>query len=353
MTARLMGASLAALFVSTLPANAEAPRVVASIAPVHSLVASVMEGAGAPELLITSNVSPHDFALRPSDLRKIANADLVVWIGESLETYLVRPLETEGAPHLELLEAEGVDAHPYDEEEDAHDEHAAHGDHAHDEHGHDEHAAEEEHAAHDEHGHDEHGHDEHAEEEHAAHDDHGHGHDHFGLDPHIWLDPVRAAAIVNAVAERLAEIDPENAALYAANGAETVARLEALNADAAARLADHGDTPFVTFHDAYSYFVERYGLNQVGQLTVDPERRPGAATLRTLRETIQELGAACAFSEPQFDAAAVATLAGDADIRVGELDPLGFGIEPGPGLWEELFVKNTEAVVACLTASDA
>src|SRR5688500_10128288 len=97
-------------------ARAEAPNVVASIAPVHSLVASVMQGVGEPTLLIPASVSEHDYALKPSDVRAIAGADLVVWVGESLETYLVRPLATEGVANLELIEAPGIEPHAYGED---------------------------------------------------------------------------------------------------------------------------------------------------------------------------------------------------------------------------------------------
>jgi zinc transport system substrate-binding protein len=303
MQANLFGASLLGLLLATAAAHAEAPRVVASIAPIHSLVAAVMQGVGTPELLIPAEVSEHDYALKPSDLRKIANADLVIWIGESLETYLVKPLETEGVADLALIEAEGIEPHAY---EDAHEEH----------------------------------------EDEAEEDEHGH--DHLGLDPHVWLDPVRTVAIVNAVAERLSEIDRENADLYAANAGLAVAALRALNSELSARLAPLGNKPFVTFHDGYSYFVERYGLNQVGQLTVHPEQRPGAATLGELRATIAEEQVACVFAEPQFDPGAIRSLAGDAAMRVGVLDALGAGLEPGPTLYGALLRKNAAAVAACL-----
>jgi zinc transport system substrate-binding protein len=322
MKAKLFGVSLVAMLALAAPAHADAPRVVASIAPLHSLVAMVMEGVGEPELLIPAALSVHEYALKPSDVRKVAQADLVVWIGESLESYLVKPLQTEDVANLELIDAEGIDAHSYGAEDD----------HKHDEHHAAEHGAEE--------------HEEHlAAEEHE--EEHGHHH-HAGLDPHIWLDPVRAIAIVKAVGERLSAIDPDDADLYETNVRLAVASLEALDSDIDTQLAPLGDKPFVTFHDAYSYFVERYGLDQVGQLMVEPEQRPGAATLSALRTTIASEGVSCAFAEPQFDAGAVRAMAGDEDMRVGTLDPLGVGIEPGPMLYGTLLRKNADAVGSCL-----
>jgi zinc transport system substrate-binding protein len=303
-----------ALFCMGGAAHADVPDVVASIAPIHSLVASVMEGVGEPELLIPAEVSEHDYALKPSDVRKIAGADLVVWVGESLESYLVKPLETEGVPDLELLEAPGVDPHPYGKAEERGEETEA--------------LVEEGHGGEDE-------------EE----------HEHLGLDPHIWLDPVRAQAIVNAVAEKLAEIDPENADRYRANAAETAADLAALDAEIRQRLLPLAGKPFITFHDGYSYFVARYGLNQVGELAVHPESRPGAATVRALRDTIASEGVACAFAEPQFDPGALQALAGDARMTIGALDALGAGIEPGSTLYPALLRKNAEAAEQCLSST--
>ena len=297
-------------------AQAEVPNVVASIAPVHSLVASVMQGVGEPTLLIPANVSEHDYALKPSDLRAIAGADLVVWVGESLETYLVRPIETEVVANLELIDAPGVEPHPYGEG----------GGHQHEEHEHEGEAGVQEHGA---------------EEDHA--------HEHTGLDPHVWLDPLRAQAIVKAVADALANLDAENAERYRANANATIAELAALNDEVAARLAPVAEKPFVTFHDGYSYFVERYGLNQVGEVAVHPERMPGAATVAALRETMAGEGVACAFTEPQYDAGAIQSLAGDIAIKVGALDALGAGLEEGPSLYTALIRKNAAAVEACLS----
>lgn len=308
-------------------AHAEAPKVLASIAPVHSLVSMVMEGVGQPELLVPATASDHDFAMKPSDLRKIAAADLVVWIGESLEAYLAKPLETEGTADLELIDASGIDARPFAG------------------------MAGDGHAPADT---GEHGREASADEADGAADGLAqaeageHGHEHSGLDPHVWLDPVRAQAITGAVAGKLAELDPENAARYRQNAAAAVAALAELDAEIVSRLAPVGGKPFITFHDGYSYFVQRYGLRQVGQLTVDPEQRAGAASVRALRDEVAAQGVTCAFVEPQFDAGVIETLAGETGMKIGVLDALGADLEPGSSLYSGLLRKNTKAFEACL-----
>lgn len=297
-----MAALLAAWVLAVGPARAEPPNVVASIAPVHSLVASVMLGVGSPRLLVPAGANEHDYALRPSDMRAIAGADLVVWVGESLESYLLQPIRTEGVAELRLLEVPAVEPHPFG----------------------------------------------------PPPDDHGSGHDHAAggavMDPHVWLDPLRAKVIVLAVAEALAERDAAHSATYRRNAAATAAALDALHAEIALRLAPLAGRPFVTFHDGYAYFVRRYGLAQAGQMLVH-EQRPGAATVQALRATIAEEGVACAFAEPQFDADALRQIAGDTDLSVGTLDALGAALEPGPDLYAEMLMRNVREVEACLSSS--
>jgi zinc transport system substrate-binding protein len=291
--------------------HASPPEVVVSIAPLHSLVASVMQGVVEPRLLVPANASDHDYALKPSDLRMIAGADLVVWVGEPLETYLAKPLRTEGVRTLGVIDAAGVEPHPYGPE--------------------DEHSSEESGS-------------QHAEVEH----DHQHGHDHVGLDPHVWLDPLRARAIVTAAEAELVEIDGANAASYRRNAAAAIARLDALDAEIRKQLAPFAGRPFITFHDGYSYFVERYGLNQVGQVSVQPEQQAGAASVAALKDMVANERVVCAFAEPQFDAGSMRTLAGESEIRVGVLDAIGADLELGPALYEALLRNNAAAVAACL-----
>ena len=315
MKRELRSACLALSLCAAAPAQADAPEVLASIAPVHSLTAAVMKGVGEPVLLVPATASDHDYALRPSDVRKIAAADIVVWIGEPLEGYLVKALETEGVANLELIEVAGANPHPFTDAA----EHQAEG-------------------PHDDHAHED------AEEPSA----HGDSHDHLGLDPHIWLDPARAQSLVTAIADRLTSMNPENADRYRRNADDTVRDLQALDAEVRNRLAPVTGKPFITFHDGYSYFVERYRLNQAGRLTLDPDRSAGAATIAALRQLIIDQNVGCAFAEPQFDPGALQALAGEARVKVGVLDALGADLEPGPALYSSLLRRNAEAVESCL-----
>jgi ABC-type Zn2+ transport system, periplasmic component/surface adhesin len=325
-----MAAALLAL--SILPARAEVPKVVASVQPLHSLVASVMKGVGEPGLVVSGSQSEHTYALKPSDARALQAARIVVLVDENYETFLAKPLKARrnGLDVIALADLPGAHVLPARKgglwEEDHHDDHDDHDDHEED--------------GHEEDGHGKgHGH------------KHGHDHDHHGaVDGHVWLDPGNARLLVAAVAARLAELDPPHAETYRANAEATIARLEALDGQLKARLEPVKDKPFVVFHDAYQYVEKRYGLSAAGSITVDPERPPPARRLAELRDRLKAAGAACVFREPQFPAPVVQTLADAAGARVGVLDPQGADIPPGPEQYFILMTRLADSLASCLAA---
>ncbi|MDQ2105059.1 zinc ABC transporter substrate-binding protein ZnuA [Azospirillum isscasi] len=303
---------VAAILLAASPALADAPKVVASIKPVHSLVAAVMEGVAEPALIVRGAASPHTYAMKPSDAKALAAADLVFWVGPELESFLDKPLKANAkkATSVELLEAPGVtllDAREGGAWE-AHD----HG-HKHD------------------HGH-----------------AHGEGHGHEEVNTHVWLDPANARAMVAAIAEALSAKDPANAAAYTVNAGRTARSIDALDAELKAALAPVAGKPFVVFHDAYQYFEAHYGLNGVGAITVNPERRPSAKRLSEIRARITGLGAACVFAEPQFEPALVDTIVDGTRAKKGVLDPEGAELKDGPGLYPALMRGIAASLKDCL-----
>lgn len=305
-------AALAALLLSPLLASGAAwaqARVVASVKPLHSLVAGVMEGVGEPTLLVRGAASPHSYALKPSDAEALRRAQLVLWVGESLEGFLAKPLATlaGSARVVELLEEPGIRRLPVREG-------GLWGGHDHG------------------HGH-----------------DRGHGHGHEALDGHVWLDPGNARAVVGLVADRLAAIDPANAQAYRANADRLSARIDALDREIRDALEPVRDRPFVVFHDAYRYLEDRYGLRAVGAIAVNPERPPSAKRLREIRATLERRGAVCVFAEPQFEPAVVRTVVEGTAVRRGVLDPEGANLADGPGLYFELMRANARALTECLS----
>ncbi|MBE0453908.1 zinc ABC transporter substrate-binding protein [Roseovarius autotrophicus] len=299
------------------------PQVATDIAPLHSLVARVMAGAGEPALIVPPGASPHGHALRPSEAAALDRAEIVFWMGEGLTPWLEDAIGTlAGDAHvIELLGADGSTVLAFREGLEFTPSEAGHG---HDMPGH---------AAH------------------TAKDEDGHeAHDHEGADPHAWLDPANARAWLALIAGELARHDPDNAALYAANAAEAVAELSALEAGISARLDAVRDVPYLVFHDAYQYFESRFGVAPAGALALSDAADPGPARIAALRDLARDRGVACVFTEPQFAGARVRAVFGDT-VRHGVLDPLGSAYTPGAGLYPALLEDMAAALVDCLGGS--
>ena len=330
----LVGAvSLLALMGSAgAPVAAAEIDVVASIKPVHSLVAGVMEGIGKPALLVKGTGSEHSYSLRPSEARALEQAEVVFWVGETMETFLLKPLHAlaGNAKVIELWRVPGLtllatreggmwEAHEHGGEDAG----ADHGDGEHPE-------------AHRDEG-------ERAEAEHGA-TDHAHGE----TDMHIWLDPGNAKVLAAAIASALGDADPRNAAIYRANAERLRQRLDELDRSLHDRLATVADRPYVVFHDAYQYFEHRYGVNAVGAITINPTVRPSAQRLGEIHERLEQIDAACVFAEPQFEPTLVDTVIEGTSAQTGVLDPLGAALDPGPDQYFQLMNSLADSLVNCL-----
>ena len=305
----------AALFLVLTPLKAEIS-VVTSIKPLHSLTSYIMEGVGEPELIIDGVASPHNFQIKPSHAKMLQNADLVIWIGEDLESFLPTALKSipKDAVVFELLDQSGLKKLKFREKNIFE---------GHDDHGHDEHAKKED-------DHDDHG-----------HDDHGHG----SFDPHIWLDPANAKVIVKKITNQLSKIDKDNASTYKANSKKVIKDLDGLIKEVKNEI--NKDASFVVFHDAYQYFEKRFGLSVIGALTVNPDVMPGAEQLSEIREVIEHEKAKCIFSEPQFNPNIINSIASDTGVKTGVLDPLGANIDKGKNMYFDLIKDMSNSLKGC------
>ena len=365
-------------------AHAEVPRVATDIAPIHSLVSMIMQGAGSPDLIIPPGASPHSYAMRPSEARAVAKADLVVWVGPSLAPWLEEPMSSlaQGAERLTLQDVEGIrlltnrsgvafEAHDHGDHDDhdGHEDHAEHDDHEGHDHGaHEDHEDHGDHEGHDHAEHDEHddhgdheGHDDHkGHDDHADHDDHDHdaheeadaheGHNHApgALDPHIWLDPQNAIVWLDAIAVRLSAQDPESAELYADNAAQAQAQLVDLQADIQAELTPLRGQKFVVFHDAYHYFEARFDVEASAAISLSDGAAPSAARLAEVRDVVKDTQAACVFTEPQFNAGLIEALQDGTALKSASLDPIGAALEPGVDMYPALLRDLAAAFTSCL-----
>lgn len=341
---RLWQILLLSALAPSLSARADVPNVVADIAPVHSLVATVMDGVGSPDLLVPAATSPHFMSLRPSQMRSLQNADLVIWIGPEMTPWLEKALSgVDAESQLILIDLPETSLLPYREAalfEHDHGHDDDHGDHDdHDDHGdHDDHA--------EDHGHDA----EHHDEDHHDGDDHGHDHYHEegGADPHVWLDPENAAAWMAVFADRLSAIDPDHAAQYQANAKRGAAEIAETTKAVADTLGNVQGARFVAFHDAYQYFENRFGLELEGSLRDAVGSEPGPARIASIRDAVKEAGVTCAFSEPQFNPGLVQSLSEDGHLSVAVLDPLGAQLETGPDLYAAVMKEMAAAIATCV-----
>lgn len=308
--------------VAAAPGFAEPPEVVADIAPVHALLSQVMDGVATPQLLLEQNADPHSVQLRPSQARMLAGADLLVWVGPELSPWLEGIVAADVAENIALI------AHPAtslrifgDAAEEDHDHGGGHADvHEH----------------------------ESAEETQADAD--GHDHAHSGVDPHVWLSTANARAWLGVFADSLARHDPENAATYRANAETARAGLDALDARIAARLAAHQGAEIVTFHAAFGYFADEFGLEVVGSVRPGDASAPSAAALDGLRDLVVEHGVQCAFAEPAYDPGLLDAIAGGTGLRIGTLDATGSTQSPGPGQYAATLDGIAAAIAECLEA---
>ena len=309
-------------------------KVVTSIKPVHSLVSGVMMGVEVPSLIIDGSGSPHTYSLKPSQAQQLQDAKLVFWMGDELETFLEGPIENiaQSATAIRLIDAHGLKKIKFREggtfDDHGHDDQDEHDHEKHDDHDHEKHAKKE----HDDHG------------DHDGHDDHGNG----GFDPHVWLDPVNAKAIVHEIEEALVKADPKHASTYEANAHKMMEKLDTLVAELRDELEPVHEKGFIVFHDAYQYFEQRFDLAAIGSITVSPEVMPGAERVSELREKILELNATCIFSEPQFEPKLVETLVKGTGARTGMLDPLGATLPKGPDLYFQLIRNMASSLKTCL-----
>ncbi|MGI9389976.1 MAG: zinc ABC transporter substrate-binding protein [Boseongicola sp.] len=281
-------------------AQADVPRVVADIPPVHSLVARVMKGLGSPDLFIQAGASPHSYSLRPSEAAALERADLVFWIGHGLTPWMEKPLETLAgdARRVELMEVEDTIKLPAREE--------------------------------------------------AIFDDHTHDHDHGQIDPHGWLDPINGQLWLDTIARELAKFDPENADIYHANAAEGKSEIAVSISETASILEPMKDVSLAVFHDAFQYFATRFELKIKASLFASDAQAPGPARIVALQKYLRSEEITCLIAEPQFDQSFADLVLDGTEAKTVVLDPLGAAIEPGPGLYAALIAVMAAGVAECI-----
>lgn len=294
-------------FVSSLvvlaPAQAEV-RVLTSIKPLQLIAAAVQDGVGTPEVLLPPGASPHHYALRPSDVRRVAEVDLLYWIGPDMEGFLPRVLSSRNKPSVALQAVPGLQLRHFGEDSHSHE----------------------------------------------STDEHDHDHRPGSLDAHLWLAPANARVIAAKMTADLVAADPANAARYQSNLSAFEQRLDALDLRLKARLAGVSGRPYFVFHEAFDYFEAAYGLQHTGVFSVAAEVQPGAQHVAAMRKRLQEVGKTCVFSEPPLRPRLAETLTAGLPVRLAELDALGGNTPVTAQGYEQVLEKLGNDLAGCLEA---
>jgi len=254
-------------------------------------------------VLLPPGASPHNYALRPSDVRKVQSVDLLYWIGPDMEGFLPRVLGGRSLPSVAVQDLPGLKLRHF--------------------------------------GADNHSHAEEA-------DEHDHDHRPGSLDAHLWLSPVNARVIADKMAADLSAADPANAQRYQSNAKAFDARLDALDQRLKTRLANVEGKPYFVFHEAFDYFEDAYGLKHAGVFAVAAEVQPGAQHVAAMRKRLQETGKTCVFSEPPLRPRLAETLVAGLPVKLAELDALG-GYTPATAQgYEQVLEKLGNDLAGCL-----
>ena len=295
-------------------------KVVTTIKPLHSLISRIMETRGEPQLIIEGTNNPHTFVFKPSHANMIEEADIVFWIGEDLEAFMEKPLNSlaKNAKKIAFMDSDSIEKLKFREVNIFDD--------------------------HDDHGHHDDDHDGH-EDEHDDHAGHHDGHNHGEFDAHIWLDPENAKEMVKIIRDELIKIDPDGQRQYSVNAAGATLELDNLINSVEKELSK--DISYIVFHDAYQYFETRFGVKSAGALTLNPDVLPGAKQIADIQDLINDKGIKCIFSEPQYNPKIIETLGNDMNISTGVMDPLGAYIDAGPSMYSELINEIANSIKNC------
>ncbi|VVM94768.1 High-affinity zinc uptake system protein ZnuA [Pseudomonas fluorescens] len=278
-------------------------RVLTSIKPLQLIAAAVQDGVAIPEVLLPPGASPHNYALRPSDVRKVQSVDLLYWIGPDMEGFMPRVLNGRTLPSVAVQDLPGMKLRRFAADSHSHSEEA---------------------------------------------DDHDHDHRPGTLDAHLWLSPINARVIAAKMAIDMSAVDPANAARYQSNLKAFEERLDALDLRLKARLAGIAGKPYFVFHEAFDYFEEAYGLKHTGVFSVAAEVQPGAQHVAAMRTRLQEVGKTCVFSEPPLRPRLAETLVAGLPVKLAELDALG-GYTPATAQgYEQVLEKLGNDLAGCL-----
>lgn len=282
------------LLIATFFANnvlAKNLRIVTTIKPVYFLVQSITKGVQNPILLINNNQSPHDYTLKPSDLRSIYYADVVFYISPNLEQKLVKAFNAniDKSKLVELISQDNLNLLTFDSEH--------------------------------------------------------HEHEH-NIDPHIWLSPINAIKLTNIIAKKLSSLDPQNNETYEINAQKSKEKIINSIRDNQEKLKNNSSLSYITFHDSYRYFEDFFKIKPKAIINIGHQNLLSAKKVRSIRRTISKKNVKCIFTEPKFSSINFENfLVGQTKLLT--LDPLGFYLDKEEHSYVDILNNLTKHMTLC------
>lgn len=294
------------LIINGLILNANA-NIISSVKPIAFITQAISDGVTNTDILLPDGTSPHTYSLKPSDLAKIKTAELIIWVGEDLETFMPTVLKNiDKNKQIELMDIPTIknllrtSTNNHDQQE-----------------------------------------------THSHNNDSDHDH-HGEYDEHIWLSPKIAKEIAQAVHDKLITIYPDKKDIIDENLNEFTVKLAETEQNIAKKLINVQNSGYFVFHDAYGYFESQFGLKNLGSFTINPAVQPGVQTVYAIKRELKEHQAVCIFREPQFSPAVIEKIVNGTDVRIGELNPLGTDITLSKNAYSQFLLKLTQQLLDCL-----
>jgi zinc transport system substrate-binding protein len=309
------------VFGLTIPcANAKSSslKIVVSTAPIETLVQGILGDKGEITQIVPANMSPHAYTLKPADLVKMYDADVIFWIGPQMETFLVKSIDRlkNTKKVITLIDSQGLQLFPF---------RTGNNWQSYDQHNHS------------------------AVNQQLSANQSMIPSQQMNIDPHIWLDPNNAKKILAAITTTLVELDPVNHDYYVKMLQEKTEELTILDKNIAQELTPIKDKPYLVFHDGYQYLEKHYQLNDQGTVLVNPDVPLSGKQLKEIHEKIQRLKIKCVFSEPQVNEKIAANIVKGTNARLAILDPLDSGLPTGWQGYTALLKKDVRTLLGCLS----
>ena len=268
--------------------------IVTTIKPIHSLVAGITGQLSTPELLIDQLQSPHDYHMKPSDIKKMQRADIIIYAGPEIESFMLSILNRLPKPAIAFSQISGMVLL----------------------------------------------------KGRSLHPSHDHGEHH--TDGHTWLSTQNAKTFVKYLVEVLVELDQQNAKQYRSNAQRLLRKLDALHSDIRQRLTPLKDQPFLQFHDAFQYFENEFSLSGGHFFTTGTEHKTGIKQLRKVKQQMIENNIRCIFYEPPVVPPILHNLIIPGETLLLPLEPLGYHVTAGADLYFQLMDNITQQLEVCL-----